>query len=191
MLAALVGVAALADSSSALCDSLALSRIMSSSRAIVRPAFLIAMLAVLVPVCILMLQQAPRALDVISVNTLADPLTTPPNGSCSLREAIENANSPGADTTGGDCATGTGDDTIDFSLSGTITLSGTLPAIANTSPNSLTIDGSGQSITIDGAGLYQVLVLNAVATLNLNDLTIAHGNAIGNGGGSSMADHLS
>ncbi len=169
----------------------AIARIKSTSRAIARPAFLIAMLAVLVPVCILMLQQAPRALDVISVNTLADPLTTPPNGSCSLREAIENANSPGVDTSGGDCATGTGDDTIDFSLGGTITLSGTLPAIANTSPNSLTIDGSGQSITIDGAGLDQVLAVNSGATLSLNDLTIAHGASASNGGGVSNQGVLS
>jgi hypothetical protein len=105
------------------------------------------------------------ASNIITVSNTADPASTSGNGFCTLREAIDNANSPGTDTTGGDCAAGTGTDTINFSVSGTITLGSTLPAIANSSPNSLTIDGSGQTITIDGANSYQVFGVNSGATL--------------------------
>src|ERR1039458_4080243 len=59
----------------------------------------------------------------ITVNNTTDPASTSGNGFCTLREAIDNANSPGTDTTGGDCVKGTGTDTISFSVSGTITLS--------------------------------------------------------------------
>src|SRR5438128_1590941 len=83
----------------------------------------------------------------------------PSDGLCSLREAINNANSA-SDTTGFDCAAGTSNDTINFSVSGTITLvGGGLPAIQNT----LTIDGSGQSVTVNGAGSYGVFLVNAGA----------------------------
>jgi hypothetical protein len=68
-------------------------------------------------------------------------------------------------------------------VSGTITLGSPLPAIANSSPGSLTIDGSGRSITVDGASLYQVLVVNPGTMLNLDALTIAHAHGTGHGGG--------
>ena len=54
----------------------------------------------------------------LTVNSLAD--TKEVDGSCTLREAIENANDNTA--TNADCATGSGTDTITFSVSGTITL---------------------------------------------------------------------
>jgi len=103
------------------------------------------------------------------VNTVSDSSTSG-DGFCSLREAINNANNPGVDTTGGDCSVGDGTVIIKFNVSGTITLGGTLPAIANSSPGSLTIDGSGQNITVDGANTYQLLVVDSGATLNLNGL---------------------
>ena len=78
----------------------------------------------------------------ITVNTLSDE-STAGDGLCSLREAINNANSPGVDTTGGDCVVGSGGDAIDFSITGTITLSGPLPAIQNI----LTIDAANPAIT--------------------------------------------
>src|ERR1700733_15258318 len=96
--------------------------------------------------------------------------STNSDGLCSLRKAIDNANAA-SDTTGGDCAAGTGNDTINFSVSGTLTLGSTLPAIQNI----LTIDGSGQTVTVDGANLYGIFVVNSGATLDLNNLTIAHG----------------
>ena len=54
-------------------------------------------------------------------------------GHCTLREAINSAN--GASSGTGTCAAGTGTDTIGFSVSGTIVLVSTLPAIANTLPS--------------------------------------------------------
>ncbi len=63
---------------------------------------------------------------------------------CSLGEAINNANSA-SDTTGGACSAGTGTDTINFSVSGTIKLSSPLPGIIS----HLTIN-SGHAIAIDG-----------------------------------------
>ena len=153
-----------------------------ASAAFARPALMMGLLLAMAPVCVIMAPPAARAvaINTITVNSISDPEiggvpVTSGNGFCTLREAINNANSPGTDTTGDDCGTGTGTDTINFSVSGTITLGlgGTLPAIVNT----LTIDGSGETITIDGAGVYQVLFVNSGATLNLNQLTIADGNA--------------
>jgi CSLREA domain-containing protein len=132
----------------------------------VRPGLLVALLVVLVPVCVMLLKPAPKAAPVtntITVNTTDDPGTS---AECSLRAAINNANDETFDSNS-TCAAGTGTDTIIFSVSGTITLGSTLPAIENT----LTLDGSGQTITVDGAGLCQVLLVNNGATLNLNNLT--------------------
>jgi CSLREA domain-containing protein len=123
--------------------------------------FMVAVLIVLVPFCAIIIPVDAGA-NTITVNSTTDPASTSHNGFCTLREAIDNANSPIIDTTGGDCAVGTVTDTIVFNLSGTITLgsNGTLPAIANTT----TIDGSGQTITVDGANSYTVLVVNTGAT---------------------------
>ena len=118
------------------------------------------------------------ALTGITVNTLSDESTSS-DGLCSLREAINNANSPGTDTTGGDCGVGSGMDIITFSVSGTITLVSQLPDITNT----LTIDGSGQSIIIDGGGQssqYRVVSINEGATLSLNQVTVTNSSAAGN-----------
>jgi CSLREA domain-containing protein len=140
-------------------------------------------LAGLTGACLMLALPVVCRANTITVNSLNDPTTTSGNGSCSLREAIDNANSTGTDTTGGDCALGSGDDTIVFStgLTGTITIAATLPAIANT----LTIQGPAANppeIAVDGANEYQVMVVNPVATLNLNNLMIAHGFAITGGG---------
>src|SRR5580700_6130633 len=67
-------------------------------------------------------------------------------------------------------------DTINFSVSGTITLVAALPAITNTSPGALTING-GNAITIDGAHSFQIFSVNAGATLSLQNLTIANANS--------------
>src|ERR1700733_14340249 len=105
----------------------------ASSSARVRLKFLITLFALLAPVCLILTQSRLHASgNTITVTNNTDPVSTSGNGFCTLREAIDNANSPGLDTTGGDCATGTGTDTIVFSAIGTITLGSTLPAIANT-----------------------------------------------------------
>ncbi len=152
-----------------------------ASSAFVRPSILAALLLVLVPVGVMMLQPALHAgTNLIVVNTVSDPFKGPKT--CSLRGAITSANT-GTDTTGGNCAAGTGNDKIIFGsaiIGGTITLGSALPPIQHT----LTIDGTQQNVTIDGGGAYQMLVVNAGASLALNNLTIAHGNnSAGNGGG--------
>ena len=153
---------------------------LSASRAMVRPGLLVALLFVFAPVCLVLTQSGLHASgNTITVDTLDDPGTST---ECSLRAAINNANNKTSDANS-TCAAGTGNDTINFSVGGTITLGSTLPAVANTSPGSLTIDGTGQTVTVDGVNLYRVLSVASGATLNLSDLTIAHGNAPDNGGG--------
>jgi CSLREA domain-containing protein len=86
---------------------------------------------------------------------------------CSLREAINAANATSAD------------DTITFSVSGTITLSSTLPAIVSTSTaGKLTIDGTGQSITISGNNSVRVFEVNSGGDLTLQNLTVSNGSAV-------------
>ena len=159
----------------------------SARRAMVRPGLLVALPLVLA-LCVIAIQSELHAsANTITVNNTADPATVSGNGFCTLREAMDNANSPGVDTTGGDCAAGTGQDTINFSISGEITLSSALPAIANTSPGSLTIDATGQAISINGfnsntSASVQILTVNSGATLTLKYLTIAKGNGGGSGG---------
>ena len=60
-----------------------------------------------------------------TVNTIADTGAAP--GSCTLRDAITSANT---DTPTGGCAAGSGADTIEFSVTGTVVLGSTLPVIA-------------------------------------------------------------
>jgi len=62
----------------------------------------------------------PARAAAITVNSTADTLT-PGDGQCTLREAIMNANVNG-DNTGGDCAAGTGDDSITLGVAGAYTL---------------------------------------------------------------------
>ena len=94
---------------------------------------------------------------------------------CTLREAINNANA-GSDSTGGDCAVSSA---ITFSVSGTITLGSSLPAIAS----DVTIDGVGQSIVVDGANIYQVMLVNSGAALSSKNLTVARGKTASQGAG--------
>jgi hypothetical protein len=87
-------------------------------------------------------------------------------GTCSLQDAINFANA------------NVGADVVTFSASGTITLSATLPAIDDT----LTIDGSGQTVTISGNMMVRVMNVNANKTLNLNAVTIADALSVPVGG---------
>jgi len=113
----------------------------------------------------------------ITVNSTEDTAVAG-DGHCTLREAINNANADG-DTTGGDCLAGSGADIIDFSVSGTITLGSTLPAISG----DLSIEGAGQSVTISGNDAVRVMVVNAGVTVELRDLTVANGFSTNGGGG--------
>ncbi len=108
------------------------------------------------------------------------------DGLCSLRKAINNANSPGVDTTGGDCVTApaTGTDDITFSVTGPILLGSALPVISTTL--AVTIDGTGQTITVNGQGAY--IVFSVISTVTLNDLTITNGSDGPLGGGAIYND---
>jgi predicted outer membrane repeat protein len=93
---------------------------------------------------------------------------------------VTNTNDPASPVAGdgslrGEILAASTGDTINFSVSGTITLGSTLPSIAI----SLTIDGSGKSITVDGDSKFQIFVVNSGATLNLRFLTLAHGSQSG------------
>ncbi|WP_322513269.1 choice-of-anchor Q domain-containing protein [Chloroflexus sp.] len=121
-----------------------------------------------------------RSLQPVSytVNTLND--DTAGDSFCSLREAILAANDAPANA---DCGIGgAGDDTILFSVSGTITLGSTLPSIVS-GQGKLTINGSGNNITISGNGVVRVMQVNGGADLTLRSLTIANGRVTGSGGG--------
>ena len=91
------------------------------------------------------------------------------SGAGSLRQAIIDA----------DAAIGA--DIINFTVSGTITLASTLPAITDAA--GLTMDGTGQTVTISGNNTVRVAIVDAGASLTLNNLTIANGIATSNFGG--------
>jgi len=115
------------------------------------------------------------------VNSLADNITSG-DSLCTLREAIQSANN--ADN--GDCGTNSSaNDTITFSVSGTIPLAATLPDILS-GQGTLTIDGTGQNINISGNLAVRVFLLeDPGANLTLQNVRIADGRAFGSdfGGG--------
>jgi predicted outer membrane repeat protein len=83
---------------------------------------------------------------------------------------------------GGDCAAGSGADTITFGGSGigTITLGSVLDI---TDTNGLTINGASLMVTVGGADLVQVMEVEYGASLTLNSLQITHGHSASAGGG--------
>ncbi len=77
----------------------------------------------------------------------------------------------------------TNGNTIDFSCSGTITITNTLVIT-----QSITLDGSGQHVDIDGGSSVEILQVGSGVNFTLNDLTISNGNdgqnaPVGPGGG--------
>src|SRR5215213_1567676 len=111
---------------------------------------------------------ATHAATTFTVNSLADtPDTAPGNGTCAtaggvctLRAAIEEANSL------------SGDDTINFSLTGTINLTGALPVLFS----NVTINGPGSSLLTvrrDTGGNYRILQTSGTSTIS--GLTITNG----------------
>lgn len=116
---------------------------------------------------------APRT--TIVVNTLADDGIG--NGNCTLREAIAAANT---NLVVDACAAGSsGLDTIGFSVSGTVTLLDTLPAV----DEDLVIYAPPNALIISGNNSYLILIVNSGKTLDLLNLAIKNGSSSGGGGG--------
>jgi CSLREA domain-containing protein len=127
--------------------------------------------------------------NTITVTAFNDDLTAG-NGECSLREAVNNANAD-ADTTGGDCAAGSGWDTILLS-SGTYSL--TIPSTDEDNnldgdldviTGSITFQGAGEGLTIIDANqddrVFQIGRINALTAI-FKDLTLTNGRASNYGG---------
>ena len=103
----------------------------------------------------------------ITVNTPAD--SDADDAYCSLREALIAANT---DTAYHGCAAGSGDDTITFSVSGTITLTSALPDITS----NININGPGLSaLAVSGDGKYRVFDVTSPVTTTLQNLTVRDG----------------
>jgi hypothetical protein len=135
-----------------------------------------ALLAAIVATLVLAASTTAHAAT-ITVDSLDD---TGAPGICVLRDAITAANTKQA-TNG--CAAGSGNDTIVFSVTGTILLASTLPEVTDAL---LEIDGPGfPDITIDGGGKVQVMEVASGAELKLKKLAITRGfiNDRGAGGG--------
>ncbi|OQY26739.1 MAG: hypothetical protein B6244_12680 [Candidatus Cloacimonetes bacterium 4572_55] len=118
----------------------------------------------------------------ITVNDLADN-TTASDGNCTLREAITNANGD-TDGTGGDCATGSGADVIQFdaSLTGEITLSSELPITSD-----LTITGPGaDQLRISGDGANRIFNNTTASSFSISGLSLIEGNSATNDGGAIL-----
>jgi CSLREA domain-containing protein len=112
-----------------------------------------------------------------TVNTIDD---TSGAHDCSLRDAINAAN--GNPTSQSTCTIpGSGHDTIQFRITGTITLRSTLPQITD---RALTINGPpSPGIAISGNNEVQVMDVASGATLNLNKITVTEGFSSTNDGG--------
>jgi len=119
-------------------------------------------------------QAKPNA--TITVNTLLDTIAN--DGLCSLREAIQSAES-GMPI--GNCASGSlSVDTINITATGTIALNSSLPVITQ----DVNIVGPGSGLlTISGVGAYRPFTITASAKANLSGVTIANGYTASGGGG--------
>ena len=121
----------------------------------------------------------------ITVDTTTDNLTAN-DGDCTLREAIENANNDN-DTTTGDCVAGSGVDTIDIDVTGTIDLTMFLLIIES----DLIIQGPGATdLAIDGGGEFgdRVFHIDPGNTVVISGLTIQNGDSGGGGCGGLRND---
>jgi hypothetical protein len=154
----------------------------------------LAVLAVFIGVSILPAQAAV-------INVAAGEVAVANNGICSLREAINNAESD-SDTSGGDCIAGSGADTIvltsstyglpDVAVSDGVYGDSGLPAVSST----ITINGNGATIERDpalgaacvGAGSkFRIVYVGLAGNLTMNNLTLQNGCASFGGTGAGGA----
>ena len=132
----------------------------------------------------------------ITVNSTAGDVTGA-DGNCTLREAINNAESD-SDTTGGDCPAGSGADTIDLDNSLTYTLdevdnanngNNGLPSITT----EITINGNGSTVERDSAvstPQFRIFRVASSGILELNALAVRNGDAATSSGGAIRTDGL-
>jgi hypothetical protein len=126
-----------------------------------------------------------QAEALITVNDVND-VVLAGNGRCTLREAIENANTD-SDTTSGDCTAGAGDDTIVFKDQGGAPDIYELQAGLQVR-DALEIAGLGQDdLSIQAAPFMPDPIFDVMVTLGgsvtFRDMTIRDANGTGNGGG--------
>jgi len=112
--------------------------------------------------CVILLT-VPAFAATITVNSLADPGRL---GICALRDAITAANTKHPTR---NCRAGTGTDTIQFSVRGTINLAGALPDVTD---RQLSITGP---IVISGQNRTKIISVGIGATLHLIKLTMTRG----------------
>src|SRR5574337_293930 len=122
--------------------------------------------------------------SIITVNDAGD--STGGRG-CTLRDAIAAANT---DTTQGGCVSGSGADTIEFTLAtpARVTLTSNTELVIN---EDITINGPGATaLTIDGNGRHGGSRVFEIAngTANISNLTIKDGNAGSAFGGGILVD---
>ena len=120
-----------------------------------------------------MLAGQPLLAALITVNgfdsTVAD------DGVCTLREAINAANSDGA---AGGCVGGSGPDTIQLMGGVTLTLADNTTDGANGLPSvtsDITLDGAGHTITRSGANTFRFFQVATAGDLTLEDVTLTNG----------------
>ena len=122
---------------------------------------------------------APVEAAAITVNTTADELNS--DGDCSLREAIQAANTDAAVDA---CAAGSGDDTITLPAGIYILALAGPPEDSNALgdldiSSNLTITGASAATTIvDGGAIDRVFQVNS-GTVSLNSITIQNGDVAG------------
>jgi CSLREA domain-containing protein len=128
----------------------------------------------------------------IVVNSLSDIAAN--DGRCTLREAITSANTNTASgAAAGECAAGTGDDTIVLSVTGTIDLASVLPDLTT----NMTITGPGANLltvqrgAAGGTPGFGIFNIQGGVTAALSGLTISGGSAVNIGGGISNSGRLS
>jgi CSLREA domain-containing protein len=121
----------------------------------------------------------PWPVAAASIVVTSDADTVANDGLCTLREATIAANTDTASgTAGGECAAGSGADTITFAANSTITLAGSqLPAVTT----EMTITGNGAANTIiqanaaAGTATYRVFEVYTTGNLTLDGVTVRHG----------------
>jgi len=121
----------------------------------------------------------------ILVTTLEDGFAD--DGQCTLREAIQSANT---DTAVGGCTAGSGTDTVALSLTGVYTLSVTGSNEDNNQSGDLDISSdltiwglSPADSIVDGAQIDRVFHVHAAVTVEMIGLTIQGGKVVGGNGG--------